>query len=386
MASHPPRRTMRLHHTFIVLCLSAAVCACTARQDKRGDTEPAPQPGAAKVADPMASFARMTPGEWRMTAPTGTSMVDTWRWGPGKHSMRVMTDGSGAAGNPWREVQVFYWRPERKQVCMLGLSPFARGVSEGTIKFEGEAADAVFDLYQTGVRRKMGLRWTFDGPDKYHEILSEATGAGGLEPLAEWDYIRSTTPATRPPAAEEEPGPSERLKVLEPFLGHTWEAEGAWGAGEARRIRTTFEWIPYAEGIYVCVMASPKDGEGAHLLDAYIYQHTGTGALRCLALSNSGEEGGVYEGDLTVLDGGAVLFDLKGYEDDRVVAYGVRWDFEKDGALHNRVWAVEGAARTLMLDVRHRKLEPKKGSPARSGAGVSRARSSSPALVRRLGA
>ena len=80
----------------------------------------------AKVADPMASFARMVGGEWRMTAQSGTSMFDTWHWGPGKHSLRVMTDGSGADGKPWRELQAVYWHPGRKQVRLLGLSPFAR--------------------------------------------------------------------------------------------------------------------------------------------------------------------------------------------------------------------------------------------------------------------
>ena len=51
-----------------------------------------------------------------------------------------------------------------------------------------------------------------------------------------------------------------------------------------------------------CYSAPSKDGEPTHLLDAYFYHHTGADALRCLALSN---RGGVYEGDLTVLDGGA---------------------------------------------------------------------------------
>ena len=164
-----PRRTMRLHHASIALPLFAALFACTAAQDKSPDARPVSEPASAKVANPMASFARMVSDGWRQTALSGTStwhMFDTWHWGPGQHSMRVMTDGSDAAGGPWRELQVFYWHPGRKQVCLLGLSPYASGVSEGTIKFEGETADAVFDLYQTGHRRKMGLRWAFDGPDK----------------------------------------------------------------------------------------------------------------------------------------------------------------------------------------------------------------------------
>lgn len=339
---------MRLHRTFIVLSLIVALSACAAQQGKSTDAKPERE-----VATPMASFARMVPGEWRVTAQSGTSMFDTWHWGPGKHSMRVMTDGSDAVGNPWRELQVVYWHPGRKEVRLLGLSPFQRGVMEGSIKLEGETADAVFDLYQTGVHRKMGLRWVFDGPDKYRETLSEATGPAGLTPLAEWEFVRSKTlTAMRPPTTEEAPKSSEHLKALASLLGHTWEAKGDRATGDASPIRSTFEWVPYADGIYARTFALTKDGEPIHLLDAYFYHHTGTGALRCLALSN---RGGVYEGDLTVLDGGALQLDLKGYAGDQVVPYVVRFDFEQDGTLRHRIWSLEGTERTLRLDVHHRK-------------------------------
>jgi hypothetical protein len=150
----------------LLLSMIAALPAGTTRQDNIPDAKPVQEPAPDKVANPMASFARLVTGEWRQTAQSGKSMFHAWHWGPGKHSIRRVTDGSGAGGEPWREVQVFYWHPGRKQVRLLGVSPFARGVSEGTITFEGETAEGVFDLYQTRGRRKMGLRWTFDGPDK----------------------------------------------------------------------------------------------------------------------------------------------------------------------------------------------------------------------------
>jgi hypothetical protein len=204
----------------------------------------------------------------------------------------------------------------------------------------------------------MGLRWTFDGPDKYRDTLLEATGPAGLTPINELDHVRSKPPATpRPRTVEGAPKPSERLKALESLLGHTREAEGEWAGGGAFHARSTFEWVPLADAIYARVLAPTKDGEPGHLLDAYFYHHTGTGALRCLALSN---RGGVYEGDLTVLDGGALQIDLKGYEGDRVIPHVVRLDFEQDGTLRHRVWSLKGAERTLLLDVRHKKLKPKK--------------------------
>jgi hypothetical protein len=99
---------------------------------------------------------------------------------------------------------------------------------------------------------------------------------------------------------------------------------------------------------------------GRHELDAYFYHHTGTNALRCLALSN---RGGLYEGDLTVLDGGALQLDLKGYEGDRVVSHVARFDFEQDGTLRHRVWSLHGTERTLMLDVHHKELGQHQAPP-----------------------
>jgi hypothetical protein len=339
---------MRRHHTSIALTLVVALSTCTTARDSGPDADPAAKHAPAAVAGPMADFARMVPGEWRVTYANGLGQFDTWHWGPGEHSMRVMTDGFGGAGEPWRELQVLYWHPGRKQVRLLGLNPYARSVAEGSIAFAGETADAVIDLYQTGVHRDMSLRWTFDGPDKYRETLSETLGPGGPTPLAEWDYARALElTAARPPPAEAAPRPSEHLQALEPLLGRTWEARG-----DAFHVRSTFEWIPYADGIYASTYAL-TDREPTHLLDAYFYHHTGADALRCLALAN---HGGVYEGDVTVLDGGALQLDLQGHEGDRVVRRRVRLDFEPDGTLRQRDWSLGGAEPELMRDLHHKPL------------------------------
>lgn len=282
------------------------------------DAEPMQEPAPADVANPMATFARLVSGEWKMTFEAGTSMIDTWHWGPSRRSLRVMTHGEAAGGEPWRALEVIYWHPGREQVRLLGLSPYERSVFEGTITFEGETAEAVCDLYQTSIRRRIVQRWAFDGP-------------------------------------------AQHLKALTPFLGHAWasrgKAEGERATGLALPIQSTLEGIPYADGVYVRVLAPSVEREPTHLLDAYVYHHTGTGRLRCLALSSGG---GVHEGDVTVLDGGTLQLDLTSYQDDRVVPHAVRFDFEEDGSLRNRIWSFAGSARTLVLDVHHAKLEPEK--------------------------
>lgn len=346
---------MRLYHAFIALSLTAMLSARTAGQDKSPDARPAQKPAPAKVADPMASFARLVSDEWRVTFQSGKSMFHTWHWGPGEHSIRRMTDGSGAVGEPWRALTVAYWHPGRKQVRLLGVEPVAKGVAEGTIKFDGDTADGVYDLYQAGGLRKLALRWAFDGPDKYRDTLLETTGPTGYTPINVLEQVRSKPPATSRPRTVEGQKPSKHLKALEPLLGHTWEAKGEWAAGDALHIQTTFEWVPLADAIYARVVAPGKDDR--HLLDAYFYHHTGANALRGLALSN---RGGVYEGDLTVLEGGALQLDLKGYEGDRVDRHVVRLDFEKDGTLRYRVWSLQGPERKLVLDVHHKKFKLKK--------------------------
>jgi hypothetical protein len=289
----------------------------------------------------MAAFARLVGDEWQVTAASGKSMYHAWHWGPGKHSIRRMTDGMGAGGEPWREVQVYYWHPGEKQVRVLGLSPFDAGVSEGTIKFEKDAAEVISDLHQNRASRRMKTKWEFSGPGKYREALLEATGKGDYSPLVEFDHVRTKPPAKPREFAVGDKKPSDRLKAFIPLLGHTWEAKD-----EDIRAKTTFVWLPLADAIYARVEG--KDGE--HLLDAYVYHHTGSKVLRCLALSGNG---GVYEGDVNAAEG-VIEVDLKGHDGTQAVQNAVRFDFEKDGSVRQRVWSVKGKERTILMDVQHK--------------------------------
>lgn len=361
---------MRFHPTAIVLPLVASFLACTAVQETRPETAPARPSARASAdgsADPMAGFARMVGGEWKVTFKSGTSMYDTYRWGPDRHSGRVMTHGLDAGGNPWRGLGVVYWHPARKQLYTLSLNPFEGSISEGAVKshVDGDRTESVSDLYQNGVHRKLVSRETFDGPDRYHSALLEEFDDSKLTPLTEWDYFRSRalTPV-RPLPAENPPKPSARLKAFQPLFGRTWDARGKWGTGDPFHIESTFEWIPYIDAVYARTFALRGNGEPIHLLDAYIYHHTKAGRLRCLALSGW-KGGGVYEGDVTVLEGGALQFDLAGYEGERTVPYVVQFDLQGDGTLRDRVWSVggdgAGAQRTPMLDVHHTASEMCKG-------------------------
>lgn len=315
-----------------------------------------------KVANPIERFARMVDGAWRMTSQSGMDMFDRWHKGPGMHSMRVMTDGHSADGNPWRALWVVYWHPRFKIIRSLGLSPYKAGVSEGTVVFDGQSLEAVFDMHQTGRTRKLKSRWTFDGPDKYHDELLESNGTAAYTPLTAWDRVR-IQPAASPSRHTIEGGekPPARLVAFESLLGHAWESsgefKGEWVAtGTMSKVKSSVELIPLANGIYIRTTGFSARNEPTHLLDTYIYHHTGADVLRCLGLSS---RGGVYEGDLALVDGGALETVLNGFEFERDIQILVRIEHEQDGSLRHRAWSVESAGRALMLDVRYRKVQPK---------------------------
>jgi hypothetical protein len=165
---------MRTRLSTLVLASIATAFACSAPQRR----------------NPLASYERMLPGAWRVTYASGTSRFDTWSWGPGKHSLRNETEGLDAAGNPWHALEVVYWHPGREQVHALGLSPYAGGVSEGAVAAADENGNVDSVLEQTGRRRNLRTRTTFDGPDKYRVELSESVGGAEYATLTGWDYVR----------------------------------------------------------------------------------------------------------------------------------------------------------------------------------------------------
>ncbi|TWT46278.1 hypothetical protein RAS1_27300 [Phycisphaerae bacterium RAS1] len=358
---------MRRHQAFGTLFLIAGLSACTATEINGRDARPTQPPAPADAASPppqMASFSRLVGGEWQVTFASGESAFHAWHWGPGKYSLRMMAHSSDAVANPWAG-EVMYWHPGRKEVRQLSMHGdipgVGRGVGEGSMRFDGETAEGVLDLYQPRHLRKLGTRWVFDGPDRYHSTLLEDTGAG-LKPMNEWNFVRITErPESRPATVEEATRElSKPLKAFEPLLDHIWEAKGEFqddsAAGKAFDIQSTFEWVAALEVICARTIALGSEVEPVHVLDAYVYTHVKTGTVRCLALSNCGN---VYEGDVTVLESGALQVELQGYEGDRVVQLVVHFDFE-NGRLHQRVWSIHGADRKLMLDCHHRTINRKK--------------------------
>lgn len=333
--------------------------ACSSANHPTAPTStPTPTP---TPADPLASFARMFPGEWQMTVASGTSSFRTWHRGPSLHSLRIVTDGVSASGEPWRELEVLYWHPTRQRICLLGWSSYARGVAEAEVRFVGETVQFDTALHQLRGRRTMRSLWTFSGPDTYHwELLEARPGPlAAFEPLAAWDLHRRQSPQ-----------PARSLAVAgldEPvgYLGPLRQLLGSWlerpdQAGDqaeagAAPMHVACEWMPLADVIQMRVTGASGAG-AAHLLDVFLYHHTGSGRLRCFAVSHGGH---VHEGDVQVVEGGGVQIDLQSHGPDRVLTHAVRLDFGVAGALHQQVWRVDGDQRQLVHDRHFAKVDPR---------------------------
>lgn len=344
---------MRFQITSAVsFAIAFTACACAQDETVRAPrTEVAPH----AVAQPMASFARMVEGEWKMTALAGTSTFDVWRWGPGKRSTRVRTDGIAPDGSAWDELQVYFWHPRRAEIRILGFSPYARGIAQGALTFDGDRAEGTFDLHQATGRRELALRWTFDGPDSYRDELLEKGAAGVYEPMNEWRHVRIPSRTTRSDVRSDTSRLPEQLAPFAPLLGKTWSAVVPRASVDALRITSTVEWIPSTAGLYARVVAASATGEPEHLFDVYACHHTGANELRCLALAH---DGSVYEGAIEVLDGGALRLDLRGDDGEKLVERRVQLDLERDGKLRQRVWDASG--RESLLDVRHASVATRK--------------------------
>ena len=125
-------------------------------------------------------------------------------------------------------------------------------MAEGTIRFEGETSIAFVDLDQPRGPRKLSNRQSFEGRDKYDELLLEDTGAG-YQPLAQWSFVRVEERSAAPSrlaelASLELP---EFWSPFEALVGGKWSADRCSAGGNAIRVESTVEWEPSLEVVFV---------------------------------------------------------------------------------------------------------------------------------------
>ena len=359
--------------TFVLLTTAAAIAPILGCQPPHRSAPIAPPSNAGPAAaapQPMAAFSRFIGGRWKMTTTAGTDHFDTWSWGPGRQSIRSMRVGTLPNGDPGSVVTVYYWHPTLKQVRLLSVGSVWRGVGEGSAKFEGDSAENEFTLHQVGGPpdrprgpRDLRERWTFAGPDMYHDVLSERVRRDYVL-LAGWDRVRveAAGPAGGAvvPSAGPESTPSEFMRPLAKVLGNAWASVAAPSTdapqpADEPRTRTSFEYVPHADAIYGRVEVLGADGASSHAMDVYLYHHTGTRGLRLLALGRGGPDGAsVYEGDIVpAADRTSLAIRLTEHRSTAQQAMEARIEFEKDGATRVQVWRLTGQDRKIAMDRRH---------------------------------
>ncbi len=344
------------------------IAGCSSPPDNKPGTVPSNVQPVKATSVRMEPFSGLIGGRWKMTAMAGTDIYDTWHWGPQRNSIRRMTVGTAPSGEPWHTISIFYWHPTRKEVRTLSVSPTFRGVAEGTFTFDGEKANGLVDMHQDIGLRVFGRRWTFEGPDAYHDELLDKVPEG-FSLQNEWRRYRVEAASEKELAAERTlvaaSKPSNFLKPIELLLGHTWETKAApefaaRAPAGTPPTRTTFEYVPDADAIYGRVETLSAEGTTTHTMDLYLYHHTGAGVLRCLALASSTDgEGVVYEGDITPgTDGRSLRVDLRAHRSSGVSTIEARIDFEPQGNARVKAWSTQGKDRTLIFD--HVQSEAKK--------------------------
>ncbi|MFN0136364.1 MAG: hypothetical protein ACKVS9_09650 [Phycisphaerae bacterium] len=322
----------------------------------------------AKVSARMASFSGFIGGHWKMTSLAGTDTYDTWHWGPERNSIRSMRFGTLPDGDPWGTMTAYYWHPSRKEVRMLGVCSVFRGVSEGTITFDGSKAEGTFDHHQLAGTRELGLRWKFDGPDTFHDQLLEK-GPRGYELMVEWDRHRVAAVSADERAAPKDvmlvERPSKLLSPLAKLLGAVWQTQAKPGAAAPRSVgdlpvRASFEYVPHVDAIFGRVQTLDAGGTPSHAMDLYLYHHTRARALRCLVLAiDDAGEAIVSEVDVTPIDSGRSLrLDVREQRSGGVSALEARIDFEAarvgvgaERALRVRLWKTDGQERSVFVDL-----------------------------------
>lgn len=245
-----------------------------------------------KVSGPMAPIERLTMGEWRMKSVGGSQFFETWRYGPGGHSVRKFTHGVNLHDNnrPWRDVEVFYWHPEQKKIKLLGFSPYKASVSQGSIELKAGKLESRFETNQDGEIRKLGIEIAFQGKDKFQETLYESVNGQPYVVGNQWNHVWSKTVTPAPVLkSPETPKPSGAQAILTAFAGKVWQNRSP--VRNSGTYMTDFEWIPYANVMNVRSTLKPVKGGTVGQYDLYFYQIPSAVGVQAFALFNDGSHG-----------------------------------------------------------------------------------------------
>lgn len=279
---------------------------------------------------PLQDFERLVTDSWVVTASSGKKMVHTWKWGPGRWSVERWTDGESAGGEPWKELVVYYWDSQQRRIRLLGVSPFAGGISQGTIEFDGDSATTNFTLTQTSGRRVMQARWSFQGDSLYQETLLEKDSSGKFTELVAFQHHRIKR-RDDPPAVD-----AVRHEIPESFASIKFLIGKPWNGtieDQQRSFQSSVNWLPIANCIHATIKET-TNGSSIEFAHAYLYHEHKAKTLRCLIVCANSD---TYEGNLSELSTGEVQLKLNGHHNGNSLQLESLIEQIADGSLQQNI-------------------------------------------------
>lgn len=308
-----------------------------------------PQSTATKPTSPLEHFSQLVSDSWTVTAQTGRKMQHTWKWGPGKNSIERWTDGESAQGDPWRELIVYYWQPDEKRVRFLGISPYASGINQGTIEFDGQKAIANSRLAQTRGTRDFQTHWQFKNADCYQETLLEKDSTGKLTELVSFEHIREPVHANLNAKVAATPAAMrDELSGLRVLLGDAWE--GQMDSRPHVSLRTSIDWIPHANFLLGRVSKKSDGDASAEFVSFFVYFDVESKSARCLCLTSAGN---VYAGEIPEAKDGRVQVVLQSNSSDENKIVKTAIEATDPNHLLQQVQTSRGKKESLSTTIRH---------------------------------
>ncbi len=327
------------------------------------------------VPAPLAPFARMIGGEWRVTFASGTTQFDRWRWGPGRHSIISETFGTDAEAKPWRVLTVYFVEPGSDAVRVVSSHPPAgelgRGMSSGTAVMRDASMTARTMLRQSGRpdhSRSIETLWDFRGPDAYRSALAE-DGGRGFEEMVAWEYTRSRALSEMPAIADDAAQPAGALSFLASTVAHRWQADVMPASEVANDIgasmRTDLSVIPYLQAIHAQVTEIPTSAGLGSSIEAFVLQPVDRGPYRVLVLTASGCVG---EGTVTITDDRSLDCSLEVVRGKDTLRRRLRVTLEPGDTMRTQVWSADSEPGALLADLLHRHRASSAGAPSSRSA------------------
>lgn len=308
-------------------------------------------------SSPLASFGRLTEGQWRAGRGEPLDVHHRFDPGAGGRTIRVRAYLAGEAGDAPISESVYFFHPGEREVLGLGFGS-AGSLFESRLDFRDGAWAVDLRHHAAGETRRMVERWEWPHPD--HWVRTSFLVEG--RERTEWRSTTLRREARGDGTLDGAPGadvPAGRLAPLARLVGAAWETEGVGPDGRRFQVRDVYSWGVGKRAVHertYDVTAYEAGGSGAQVprgeptVETWYYWHPVAQELRFVAVAASGA---VDEGSLRAegpADSNVLWLDSTSHAPRRrPVRHAERLELLADGSLDSQLWKVTDDRRDLLL-------------------------------------